>query len=97
MVGPRFSDFQSFIFYGYRDITNEAKDWVIELCHGSYQNPWYLVKKSTTRKYQLVNVAVKLNQVTVRDANLPLSANKVSEKFADCAISTFINFLLDYN
>ncbi len=48
---------------------------VIEPCHAPYRNPWYLVKKSTPEKYRLCNVAVELNQVNIRDANLPLSAD----------------------
>lgn len=70
---------------------------VIEPCHGLYQNPWYLVKKSTPDKYRLVNVAVELNRVTVRDANLPPFADKFSEKFAGCAISSLIDFFSGYN
>lgn len=42
-------------------------------------------------------MAIKLNQVTVRDANLPLSENKFSEKFAGYAISFLIDFFSDYN
>lgn len=56
-----------------------------------------MVKKSTPGKYRLVNVAVKLNQVTVRDTNLPPSANEFFEKFASCVISFLITFFSDYN
>lgn len=49
---------------------------VIEPCHSSYQNTWYLVKKSIPRKYKLVNMIVKLNQVIIRDANLSLSIDE---------------------
>lgn len=56
-----------------------------------------MIKKSTPRKYRLVNIAVKFNQVTDRDANLPLSANEFSEKFADCAISSLIDFFSSYD
>ncbi len=52
---------------------------VIEQCHGCYRNPWYLAKKSQPGKYRLVNVAVKLNRVTMPDTNLPLSADEFSE------------------
>ena len=40
---------------------------------------------------------MKLNRVTVRDANLPPSANKFSEEFAGCAISSFIDFFSGYD
>lgn len=65
---------------------------VIEPCHGPCRHLWYLVKKSTPGKYRLVNVAVELNRVTVRDANLPPSADEFSEEFAGCAISSLIDF-----
>lgn len=70
---------------------------IIKPCHGPYQNPWYLVKKSTPGKYWLVNVVVKLNQVTIKDANLPLSADEFLEKFAGCVISFLIDFFLGYD
>ena len=80
------------------DILQERlKMGVIEPSHGAYQNPWYLVKKSTSGKYRLVNVIVELNRVTVRDANLPPSADEFSEEFADCAISSLIDFFLGYD
>ena len=55
------------------------------------------MKKSTSEKYRLVNIIVKLNRVIVRDANLSLSANKFSEEFASYSISSLIDFFLDYN
>ena len=70
---------------------------VIEPYHGPYQNPWYLVKKSTLGKYQLVNVAVKLNRVTIRDTNLPPSADEFSKEFSSCAISSLIDFFSGYD
>lgn len=75
-------------------LQERLKIGVIEPCHGSYQNPSYLVKKSTLGKYRLINIAVELNRVTVRDANLPSSADKFSEKFGGCAIFSLINFFL---
>ena len=42
-------------------------------------------------------MAVKLNWITIRDANLPLSIDEFSEKFADCTISFFINFFSSYD
>ncbi len=78
-------------------LQEKLKIEVIEPCHSPYCNPWYLVKKSTPGKYQLVNVAVELNRVTVRDANLPSSADEFFEEFAICAISSLIDFFSGYN
>lgn len=73
-------------------LQERLKMGVIELCHGPYRNPWYLVKKTIPGKYQLVNVAVELNRVTIRDANLPPSADKFSEEFVACTILSLIDF-----
>ncbi len=70
---------------------------VIELCHGPYRNPWYWIKKSTSGKYLLVNLAVELNRVTVREANLSPSADQFSEEFAGCVISSLIDFFSGYD
>ncbi len=70
---------------------------VIELCHGLYQNLWYLVNKSTPGKYRLVNIAVQLHQITIQDANLPLSTHEFFEEFAGCTISFFIDFFSGYD
>lgn len=56
-----------------------------------------MVKKSIYGKYQLFNVAIELNRVTVKDANLLLSIDKFSEKFPSCAIFLLIEFFLGYN
>lgn len=65
---------------------------VIEPCHGPYRNPWYLVKKNTLGKYRLFNVAVKLNRVTFKDADLPPFGNEFLEEFTGCAIYSLIDF-----
>ncbi len=70
---------------------------VIEPYHAPYQNPWYIVKKSTPGKYRLVNIAVELNRVTIREANLRPSADEFSEEFAGCTISSVIDFFSFYN
>ena len=42
-------------------------------------------------------MVVEFNQITVRNTNLPLSANKFSEEFAGCAHFSLINFFLGYD
>lgn len=69
---------------------------VIKSCHSPYQNPWYLVNKTSFRKYCLVNFTVKFNQITIQDSNLPSSLDKFSEKFSSCTISSLIDFFSGY-
>lgn len=70
---------------------------VIEPFYNLYRNFWYLVKKNTPSKYWLINIALELNRITVKDANLTLSADKFLEKFASFVISSLINFFSRYN
>ena len=42
-------------------------------------------------------MAVELNRVIVRDANLPPSADEFLEKFAGCAILSLIDFFSSYD
>lgn len=69
----------------------------VEPYYGSYQNLWYLVKKTILGKYRLMNITVEFNQVTLKDANLPSSTDKFSEKFAGYAILSLIDFFSGYN
>ena len=56
-----------------------------------------MVKKKTPRKYQFVNVVVELNRVTVKEANLPPSADEFFEEFVGCIISSLIDFFSSYD
>lgn len=70
---------------------------VIEPYHDPYQNPSYLVKKSTLGKYRFINVTVELNWVIIQDANLPSSTDKFTEEFACCTILSIIDFFSNYD
>ena len=69
----------------------------LEPCHGPYQNSWFIVGKKEKGKYQLINAALDMNKITIRDANLSLSVDKSSEDFAGCAIALLVDFFLSYN
>ena len=69
---------------------------MLKLCHGPYRNPWFLIKKKD-RKYRLVNYAVELNKVTIRDANLFPAVNSFSEEFAGYAVISLIDFFSGYD
>ena len=70
---------------------------VLEYCDGPYRNPWFLVAKKAPGAYRLINAAMKLNSVTLRDANLPPSVDEFSEEFAGCAIASLIDFFSGYD
>jgi len=70
---------------------------VLEYCDGPYRNPWFLVAKKAPGTYRLINAAMKLNSVSLRDANLPPSVDEFSEEFAGCAIASLIDFFSGYD
>ena len=94
---PGFQIPKAFTFIVIDMLQERLKIGVIEHCHGPYRNLWYLVKKSTPRKYCLVNIAVELNRVTIQEANLPLSSDEFSEEFAGCTISSLIDYFSGYD
>ena len=69
----------------------------LELCHGPYRNPWFVVGKKEKGKYRLINAALEMNKVTICDANLPPSVDEFSEDFAGCAIASLVDFFLGYD
>jgi len=70
---------------------------VLEKCNGPYRNPWFLVAKKTAGTYRLINAAMKMNSVTLRDANLPPSVDEFSEEFAGCHVASLIDFFSGYD
>ena len=69
---------------------------LLELCYGLYRNPWFLVKKKSG-KYRMVNAAMNINKVTIRDANLPPSVDEFSEEFTGMYITSLIDFFSGYD
>jgi hypothetical protein len=70
---------------------------VLEYSKGLYRNPWFLVKKKKPGEYKLINLAIYLNIVTRRDANLPLSIDEFINKFTGCYITSLVNLYSSYN
>ena len=78
-------------------LKERLKSGVIEPCHGPYRNPWFLVKKGDGKRYRLINNATEINRVTIRDANLPPSADEFSEDFAGCKVASLIDLFSEYD
>lgn len=77
-------------------LRDRLKAGVLEYCDGLYRNPYFLVKKREG-KYRLINNAIEINCVTVRDAGLPPSPDDFAEEFAGLAISLLIDFFSGYD
>nr|POF03172.1 hypothetical protein CFP56_78741 [Quercus suber] len=56
----------------------------LEPCHSANRNLWFIVHKKEANKYRLINAAIEMNRVTLRDATLLPSTDEFSEDFAGC-------------
>jgi hypothetical protein len=56
-----------------------------------------LAKKKDKISYRLVNAAMEMNRVIIRDANMPPSADEFAEEFSRYAIISLINFFFKYD
>jgi hypothetical protein len=72
------------------------KSGTLERYYGPYRNPWFLVKKKNGI-YRIINVAIVINTVTVRDINLPPVADDFAEEFTGIYITFLVNFLSGYD
>ena len=70
---------------------------ILECGHGSYQNPWFLVKKKGKDAYHLINTAIYPNKVTIQDTNMPPDADEFMEEFSRMAIASLIDLFSGYN
>ena len=77
-------------------LNNRVNKEILESCHGPYRNPWFLVKKKDER-YRLVNYAMELNKVTIKNANLPPAVDSFSEEFANYTVISLIDFFSGYD
>ena len=69
---------------------------VLKDCNRPYQNFFFLVVKENG-KYWLINAAVFLNKVSIKDANLPPSADEFLEDFSGMAIVSVVDLFLGYD
>jgi hypothetical protein len=56
-----------------------------------------LDEKKKQKKYRLINAIIKMNRVTVKNANLLSSIDEFFENFADCAITSLIDLFSKYD
>ena len=65
-------------------------------CNRLYQNFFFLVIKENG-KYWLINTAVFLNKILIKNTNLLPSANEFLEDFSGIAIVSIVNLFSDYD
>src|SRR5438045_3771946 len=72
------------------------KSRILEPCQRSYRNSWFLIKKMS-EKYQIVNAAMNMNKITIRDVNLSLNCEDFTEDFVSMTVSSLLDFYADYD
>jgi hypothetical protein len=78
-------------------LNDRIKRGMLERSEGPYRNLWFLAKKKDKISYRLINVAMEMNRVTIRDANMPPSADEFAEEFFGCAVISLVNFFFRYD
>jgi hypothetical protein len=78
-------------------LSDRIKRDILERSEGPYRNPWFLAKKKDKISYRLVNTAMEMNRVIIRNANMPPSADEFAEKFSGYVIISLVNFFSKYN
>ena len=61
-----------------------------------YWNPWFLVKKKSG-VYKIIIAAIKINEVIIKDTNLPPNLDKFTKNFTEISILSLVDYFLKYN
>ena len=69
---------------------------IIKKGHGPYRNIWFLMVKKD-EGMRLINLAIKINAVTLRDAFIPLGVKEFFEDFGICKALLLLDFFSGYN
>lgn len=77
-------------------VRQRLNNGVLEPSYGPYRNPWFLVKKDNG-KYRLINAAMNINRVTIRDANMPPNVEDFVDEFAALTCCSLIDFFSGYD
>ena len=63
----------------------------------SYRNSWFLIDKKIKNKYRMINVAMNINEVIIRDVNLSFNVEEFLKKFAKMCVAFLIDFFFEYD
>lgn len=74
---------------------------VLEYAFSPYSNKWFLVPKNAgpngERRYRLINSCTRMNGVTLKDANIPPSADDFAEEYSGMAATSVIDLFSGYD
>jgi len=70
---------------------------ILEPCQGPYWNSWFLVQKLQKGKYRLINAAMHINKVTIKDVKISLNIEQFVKEFTDLQAVSLVNMQSEYN
>ena len=70
---------------------------LLKSCFELYYNSWFLIDKKIKNKYWMINVAMNMNEVIIRDVNLSFNVEKFLKKFMKMYVVFLIDFFFEYN
>ena len=81
-------------------IIDMLKNWIkhdiLKSCHDSYQNLWFLIKKKFNQ-YHMINAAMNMNKIIIRDVNLLSDVNEFFEEFINMIMIFLIDLFSEYD
>ncbi len=81
-------------------IIDMLKNWIkhdiLKSCHDLYRNLWFLIKKKFNQ-YHMINAAMNMNKIIIRDVNLFSDVNEFFKEFVDMIIIFLIDLFSEYD
>ncbi len=81
-------------------IIDMLKNWIkhdiLKSCHDSYWNLWFLIKKKFNQ-YHMINAAMNMNKIIIRDVNLLSDVNEFFKEFIDMIMIFLIYLFSEYD
>ncbi len=77
-------------------LKKQIKHDILKSCHDSYWNFWFLIKKKFNQ-YHMINAAMNMNKIIIRDVNLLSDVNEFFKEFVDMIMIFLIDLFSEYD
>ncbi len=77
-------------------LKNQIKHDILKSCHDSYWNLWFLIKKKFNQ-YCMINAAMNMNKIIIRDVNLLSDVNEFFKEFVNIIMISLIDLFSEYD
>ena len=64
----------------------------LKSCFESYRNSWFLINKKIKNEYRMINAAMNMNEIIIRNVNLPFNIEEFLKKFTRMCVVSLIDF-----